>query len=122
MEPEAKQSLDEHMIKYKGSSVMQQHIKKTWIKWDFGMWYRCAQKTGYLYQFDIYTGRKKTTEFGLGESVVLQLTEKLNGSFCPIFFHNFFTWSSLLRKLTDNSLYGKGVLRQIRKLLPKIEK
>ena len=122
MEPEAKQSLDEHMIKYKGSSVMQQHIKKTWIKWGFGMWYRCAPKTGYLYQFDIYTGRKKTTEFGLGESVVLQLTEKLNGSFCPIFFHNFFTWSSLLRKLTDNSLYGKGVLRQIRKLLPKIEK
>ena len=39
------------------------------------MWYRCAPKTGYLYEFDIYTGRKETSEFGLGESVVRQLTE-----------------------------------------------
>ena len=74
------------------------------------MWYRCAPKTGYLYEFDIYTGRNETTEFGLGKSVVLQLIEKLNGSFCLIFFDNFFTLPSLLRKLTDNSLYGIGVV------------
>ena len=86
------------------------------------MWYRWAPKTRYLYEFDIYTGRKETTEFGLSESVVLQLTEKLNGSFCCIFFDNFFTSPSLLRKLTDNSLYGIGVVRKNRKLLPKIEK
>ena len=86
------------------------------------MWYRCTPKTGYLYEFDIYTGRKETSEFGLGESVVRQLTEKLNGSFCCIFFDDFFTSSSLLRKFTNNSLYAIGVVQQNRKLLPKIEK
>ena len=86
------------------------------------MWYRCAPKTSYLYEFDIWTGRKETIKFGLGKSVVLQLIEKLNGSFCRIFFDKFFTLLSLLRKLTDNSLYGIGVVRQNQKLLPKIEK
>ena len=110
------------MIKYKGRGIMRHHIKNKMIKWRFRMWYRCTPKTGYLYEFDIYTGRKETSEFGLGESVVRQLTEKLNGSFCCIFFDDFFTSSSLLRKFTNNSLYAIGVVQQNRKLLPKIEK
>ena len=122
MEPEVEQSVDEHMIKYKDRSIMWQHIKNEPIKWGFRMWYRCAPKTGYLYEFYIYTGRKETTESESAESVVLQVTEKLNGSFFRIFFDNFFTLPSLLRKLTDNSLYGIGVVQQNRKLLPKIEK
>ena len=110
------------MIKYKGRSIMQQHIKNKPIKWGFRIWHRCAPKTGYLYEFDIYTGRKETAEFGLGESVVLQLKKKLNWSFCRIFFDNFFTSPSLLWKMTNNSLYGIGVVWQNRKLLPKAEK
>ena len=43
---------------------------------------------------------------------MLQLTEKLNGSFT----------TSLLRKSTDKSLYGIRVVRQNRKLLPKIDR
>ena len=106
MDPEVDQSVDEHMIKFKGRTIMRQHIKNKPIKWGFKMWYRCAPKTGYFYELDIYTGKKETTEFGLGESVVLQLTEKLNGSFSRIFFDNVFTSSSLMRELTENSLYG----------------
>ena len=117
MEPEVEQTLDQQMIKYKGRDIMQQHFKDKLIKGGLRIWYRAAPKTGYLYEFDICTGRKETTEFGLGDSVVLQLTEKLKGSFCCIFFDNFFTLP-----LTGNSLYGIGVARQNRKLLPKIEK
>ena len=112
MEPEIEQSVDEHMIKCKGRGIMRQHIKNKPTKWDFRMWYRCTSNTGYLYEFEIFTGRKETTDFGLGESLVLQLTEKLDGSFCRIFFDNFFTSPSLLRKLTNNSLYGIGVVQQ----------
>ena len=49
MKPEVEQSVDEHMIKYKGRSIMQQHIRNKPIKWGFRMWYRCASKIGYLY-------------------------------------------------------------------------
>ena len=113
MKPEVDPSVDEHMIKFKGRNIMRQHIKNKPIKWGFKMWYRCAPKTGYCYEFDIYTGKKETTEFGLSESVVLQLTEKLNGRFSRIFFDNFFTSPSLTRKLTENSLYGIGVVDKI---------
>ena len=75
MEPEVEQSVDEHMIKYKGRSIMRQHIKNKPIKWGFRIRYRCTPKTSLLYDFNIYTGRKETTEFGLSESVVIHLTE-----------------------------------------------
>ena len=75
------------------------------IRCGFRAWYRCIPKIGYLYEFDIYTGKKETTEFGLGESVVVQLAGNLNGNFCRNFIDNFFTSPLLLRKLTDNSLY-----------------
>ena len=55
------------------------------------MWYRCAPKTHYFYDFNIYTGRKEATQFGLGESDVFQLTGKLNESLCCLFIDNFFT-------------------------------
>ena len=70
---DSEQSIDEHMVKFKGRSGMKQYIKSKPIKWGFKFWFRCSSKSGYLYQMDIYLGRKQTPEFnlGLGEEVVL---------------------------------------------------
>ena len=35
MEPEVEQSVDKHIIKYEGKSIMRQHIKNKPIKWGF---------------------------------------------------------------------------------------
>jgi len=35
------QSIDEHMIKFKGRSGMKQYIKSKPIKWGFKFWFRC---------------------------------------------------------------------------------
>ncbi len=77
LESEAQQSVDEHMCKFKGRSILRQYMKNKPIKWCFKFWFRCGSKSGYLYQPDIYTGRKEQTEHGLGESVVLRLYEPL---------------------------------------------
>lgn len=74
-----RQSIDEHMIKFKGHNIMKQYIKNKPIKWGFKMWCRCESSTGYLYHFDLYTGKKTNTEIGLGESEVVCLTEQLKG-------------------------------------------
>lgn len=50
------QSVDEHMVKFKGRNAMKQYMKNKPIKWGFKMWARCCSKTGYLFQFDYYTG------------------------------------------------------------------
>ena len=73
MHPESHQLIDEHMCKFKGKSLMRQYMKNKPIKWRFKFWFRCGSKSGYLYEFDMYLGKKGNTEFGLGESVVLSL-------------------------------------------------
>ena len=66
---DSEQNVDEHMVKFKGRSGMKLYIKSESKKWGFN----------YLYQIDIYLGRKKTPEFNLGlwEEVVLQLMKDL---------------------------------------------
>ena len=63
---DSKQSTDEHMVKFKCRSGMKQYIKSKPIKWSFKFWFCCSSKSGYLYQMDIYLGRKQTPEFNLG--------------------------------------------------------
>ena len=88
---DSEQSIDEHMVKFKGRSRMKQYIKSKPIKCGFKFWFRCSSKSCYLYQMDIYLGRKQTPGFnlGLGEEVVLQLTKDLERSFCTIYIDSF---------------------------------
>jgi len=57
-QPESHQSIDEHMCKFKGKSLMRQHMKNKPIKQGFKFWFRCGSKSGYLYEFDMYVGKK----------------------------------------------------------------
>ncbi|CAG5054386.1 unnamed protein product [Parnassius apollo] len=54
------QSIDECMIKFKGRSTLKQYMPKKPIKRGFKVWSRCDSLTGYLYQFEIYTGKNMT--------------------------------------------------------------
>ena len=85
------QSIDEHLVKFKGHHSMEQYVKNKLIKWGFKFWLRCDALTGYLYEFDIYTGRKDAPELGLGENVVMDLTKKLDGSGASVFADNCFS-------------------------------
>ena len=60
------QSVDEHICKFKGRSSMEQYIKNRPIKRDFKYWYRCDSETGYVYQLEMYQGRKEKRELNLG--------------------------------------------------------
>ena len=86
LQPEAHQSIDEHMCKFKGKSIMRQYMKNKPIKWGFKFWLRCGGKSGYLHEFDMYLGKKGNTEFGLGESVVLSLCQKLKDMHCFVYY------------------------------------
>ena len=116
------QSIDEHKVKFKGRSEMKQYIKSKLIKWGFKFWFRGSSKSGYLYQMDIYLGRKQTPEFnlGLGEEVVLQLTKALEPSFCTVYFDNFFNNLNLIEKPFQKGVYGIRTVRANRKKMPKM--
>ena len=63
---DSEQSIDEQMVSFKGRSGMKQYIKWKLIKWGYKFWFCCSIKSGYLYQTDIYLGRKQTPAFNLG--------------------------------------------------------
>ena len=115
----AEQSIDEHMVKFKGHNILKQYVKGKPVQWGFKLWCRCDSKTGYLFQFDLYTGKKSDhIEHGLGEGVVLTLTEKLKNLYCQIFIDNFFNSPQLQFNLLQNGIFSAGTVRINRKNLP----
>ena len=117
-QPQSNQSIDEHMCKFKGKSLMRQYMKNKPIKWGFKVWFCCGSKSGYLYEFDMYLGK---TEFGLGESVVLSLCESLKNSNCYAYFDNFITSPKLLSKLLNTGIYATWTVRANRKHMPSLK-
>ena len=120
MAPTKCQSIDEHMIKFKGHNILCQYVKGKPIKWGYKMWCRCDSKTGYLFQFDLYLGKKTNeVEKGLGEGVVLHLTQELENLFCQVYIDNFFKSPALQVELLSKNTYSVGTYRPNRKHLPK---
>lgn len=88
------QSIDEVMIIFKGSSTIKQYMPMKPVKRGFKVWVHADSETGYVYQFDLYTGKADCSESspgtGLGSRVVLSLTHSLQKSGTHVTFDNFF--------------------------------
>ena len=90
---------------------MHHYIQNKPIKWGFTFWFCCSFKSEYLYQFDMYLGKKPKTEFGLGKSVVDSLCENLT----------FFTSPNLILKLFEDGIYATGTVRSNQKQMPTLK-
>ena len=103
------------MTKFKGRSSIRQYLKMKPIKRNFKWWFRCASSNGYLYEFDLYLGKKQNVEVNLGECVVMQLSEKLKGTFWTLLFENFFNRPLLINKLFEEKICTIGTVSSQRK-------
>lgn len=81
------------------------------------MWARCDSVTGYMYQFQIYTGKGDSVEQGLGYNVVMGLCNELPPN-TLVTFDNFFTNCDLIDDLYEKDIYAVGTVRSDRKDLP----
>lgn len=118
----SKQSIDECMVKFKGRSSLKQYMPKKPIKRGFKIWARCDSVTGYLYQFEIYTGKGDSMEDeGLGYNVVIKLSAGLPEN-TMLAFDNFFTSCNLMEDLYKKKIFAVGTVRVTRKDLPDIVK
>lgn len=110
-------SIDESMIPYYGRHYSKQYIKGKPIRFGFKNWALCSS-TGYMYAFDIYTGKSGTTyEYGLGGHVVVGLIEQAcipSQSGHKIVFDNYFTSYGLLSHLRAIGYAGIGTIRENR--------
>jgi hypothetical protein len=115
-------SVDESMIMFKGRSSLKQYNPMKPIKRGYKLWCLSDQK-GYIKKFEIYEGKneavaEKFSAFGLGERVVLSLTEDEWGKNRIIYFDNYFTSLPLLEKLKTEHTLACGTVRSGRKGLP----
>ena len=119
---EPKQSIDEHMIKFRGRSSMRQYWKTKPFKWGFKWWFRCANWNGYLYELYLYLGQKQNVKVNLDKGVVMQLSDQnLKGTFCNLFFENFFNSPLLINELFEENIYAIGIVRANRKHMLKLK-
>ena len=71
-------SIDEAMIPFKGRSSLKQYMPLKPVKRGIKVWTMADGITGYISQFEVYTGKKGTTaEKGLGSKVVKSLSCQL---------------------------------------------
>lgn len=102
--PSSHVAVDESMILFKGRSAMKQYMPlKPKIKRGYKVWSIADSQTGYLCKFDLYQGRteRRPTDMGLGEHVVLSLTEDVVAAGSQVFFDNFFSSTKLLQRLRE---------------------
>ena len=104
-----------------GRSSMKQYMPMKPVKRSFKVWVRADAVNGYFCTFEVYIGRPSdgtTTEVGLGERVVLQLSESLRGGNYQLYSDNYFTTCHLLDTLHTHQLYGCGTTRTSHRNFP----
>ena len=83
------------------------------------MWCRCDSKTKYLFEFDLYNGKKHGgVKCGLREAVLLSRTEKLEGLQCQVYFDNYFNSSQLQVTFCLKKIFSAETVHINRKMFP----
>ncbi|XP_065321643.1 piggyBac transposable element-derived protein 3-like [Gordionus sp. m RMFG-2023] len=112
--PSEYQAIDEGMIRFKGRIGFRQYMPKKPTKRGFKVWMRC-DNSGYMNDFNIYTGKNKEAESNLGYNIVTKFCEGLQNH--KIFFDNYFTSYTLLSDLKKKGIYATGTLNKNRRYL-----
>jgi hypothetical protein len=92
------------------------------VKRGIKVWIRCDSATGFLHQFDIYLGKRKSgtaSPNGLMFDVIDRLTRDIRGGGFRVFFDNAYTGIPLLIHLHENEIDAAGTIVQNRKFVPK---
>ena len=113
-------AVDENMVPFRGHLSMPMKP----VKHGYKVWCLADSRTGFISQFDIYSGRKDTqcSSSSFAESVVLSLCDVYIHSHRLITFINFFHIISALESNEQRGLYAVGMVRGSRKRLSDILK
>lgn len=120
--PKRQLSIDETMRKYKGRIYFRQYIPNKPVRWGIKLWSLCESDTGYLLDWNIYTGKENNPldeGQGLGYNVVMRL---MRDDFVRCGHHlytdNFYSSPDLFEGLKALNTGACGTVRINRKGLP----
>ncbi len=108
------------MVKFKGRLSFRQYLPSKPVKWGVKLWTLAESATGYLHQFQIYTGKEDgvVQEKGLCHRVVTELLTHFHHQNIRVFMDNYYTSTQLFTELIMRGIYACGTVRTNRKGLP----
>ena len=116
--PHCQCAVDEAMVPYKGRSSLKQYMPKKPVKRGLKVWVRADSVTGYISRYQVYTGKEKSSEKGLGSRVVKELTADLHHRNHHVYCDNFFSSFQLFSDLFSDGIYACGTIKSNRKEFP----
>ncbi|KAH9367078.1 hypothetical protein HPB48_021743 [Haemaphysalis longicornis] len=111
--PEQRQSIDEHIIPFKGRSTLKQYLKSKPHKWGYKVFTR-ASSSEIIPDFVIYEGKGTTSEhgFGISGNVVIDLVQYLQRPVNhKLYFENWFTSLQLVDELKARGFHSVGTVK-----------
>lgn len=74
----------------KGRSSLKQYMPMKPVKRGYKIWARADALTGYLYEFEVYSGKtERVVEVSLGPNIVFRLSEAIKHNGCHVTFDIF---------------------------------
>lgn len=117
--PERELSLDEAMVGFKGRSSLKQYLPLKPTKRGYKIWCVCESKSGYLLNFDVYTGKSdNSSTTRLGATVVKHLSTSYHNMGHVLFVDNYFSDVQLAKDLLSCDTYVCATTRIDRKGFP----
>lgn len=97
-------TVDEQLLPFRGRCPFIQYIPSKPAKYGIKIWIVCDSTTWYAYNLEVYVGRDRMNPdmTNTGESIVLRLTEGLNGR--NVTCDNYFTSHSLATELKKRQM------------------
>lgn len=122
-QPTKEQTIDEGLQPFQGRDKKVQYLPDKPKKRGFKMWIRCDSETGYIQQFEIYTGKKvenapSHSKNGATFDVLDTLTKPIQGKNHHVYFDNYYTSIPALLFLLSKNTYACGTIQSNRKYVP----
>ncbi|XP_050300132.1 piggyBac transposable element-derived protein 4-like [Anthonomus grandis grandis] len=106
--------IDESNVPFRGRIYFRQYIPNKRHRYGIKLFKLCVSG-GYTWDFKVYTGREKSSEFVVSEKVVMELMEGLLDRGRTLYTDNWYTSVSLAKRLIDRKTHLVGTIRANRK-------
>ena len=120
--PHEQLCVDEAMIQFKGRLGFKQYMKAKPTKWGIKVFVLSDSTNGYVYRFQIYTGKNSALssggDLGLSSKAVLSLLQGIEDKSHKLFMDNYHTFPRLFLNLYDKKVPACGTARTYRKFYP----
>lgn len=116
-------AVDECVVPFRGWLSIKQYFKDKPVRWGIKLWMLCDSKSGYCFNFDIYSGRDEDfsdlNNINITSAVVMKLCLKLNDSHRTVYTDRYYSSPSLAFYLNQLGLEFCGTVMINRSEFPK---